>query len=198
MDFVQTQLTQEVKNFLMGGRTSKIKMFTVSGQNLIAVFYQALAAQISLFDSITVEYDGSLQGKAEYLSKSNTLRLGFTSIQEEEHQGMIIHEATHAVSDMLKMNMMLADSEVMAYVAQCQYMLANHGDYGMTGKTKSKTAIFAAAWTVARKIQNGTNPSDNDYAAVRKAVCDDDEYGIKSSSQLANFDGLIKESGWFW
>jgi hypothetical protein len=190
--------TELVKNVLMSGETKKIKMFTVNGQTLAANFYQALAAQMSLFDSMTVEYDQSLQGKAEYLSKTNTMRLGFSSIQYDEQRGMIIHEATHAVCDMLKMSMTIADSETMAYVAQCQFMLANRGDYPLTGTTPEKTALFAAAWTVAKRIQNGEILNNSDYSLVRQAVSQVKKYGIKSLANHAGYDGLIKESSWFW
>ena len=194
MGFIQTQLSQLVKTVLMSGETKKIKMFTVSGQSLAAVFYQALAAKMSMFDSMTVEHNPALGTQAEYDSKDNVMYLGFTSISydDTERKGVIIHEATHAVSDMTKMSISLADSEVMAYVAQCQFMLANSGDYGMTGNTKTQTAIFAAAWTAARKIQNNVIPTEADYKAVRDAVCADDKYGMKALSQVADFNGLSK------
>ena len=189
---------QLVKNVLMSQHTEKIKMFTVSGQTLVACFYQALAARMSLFDCMKTVYDPSIKkGTAEYDSESNTMKLAFMSIEYDEQRGIIIHESTHAVCDMLKMNIMVADSEVMAYIAQCQFMLANFGNYPLIGKTDTKTAIFAAAWKVAEKIQNGQTPSETDYKTVRDAVCGDSEYGEKSLSQTAAFDGLQPKSSWW-
>lgn len=198
MSYLQDQLKLAVGNVLMSSQTGKIKMFTVSGQTLVASFYQALAARMSMFDSMKVEYDSTLKkGTAEYDSDTNTMKIGFTAIEYDEHRGIIIHESTHAVCDMVKMTITVADSEVMAYIAQCQYMLANFGNYPLTGKTAAKTAIFAAAWKVAEKIQNGQIPSETDYSTVRLAVCSDSDYGEKSSSKAAAFDGLQTKSGWW-
>ncbi|CAN5195131.1 hypothetical protein BH20ACI1_BH20ACI1_01080 [soil metagenome] len=183
------ELKQIVRNVLMTG-TSQIKDFTVSGQFLTAIYYQALAARMALFDSVKVEHKPTLNGKAEYISKNNTMYLGFTSTMEETNKAIIIHEATHAVCDMLKMNLMIADSEVMAYVAQCQYIYTK-SNYRIEGSTKSKDAIFAAAWSVAAMIQKGQTPSDADYLKVRQAVCSDSDYGLKSSAKVAAYDGLL-------
>lgn len=169
--------------------TSNIKDFRVSGHLLTANYYLALAARMSLFDSMQVKFNPTLDGEAEYKSKNNTMYIGFTSTFEETNRAIIIHEATHAVCDMLKMNMMVADSEVMAYVAQCQYMVTK-SSYRIEGGNKENDAIFAAAWSVAKMIQNGQTPSDADYLKVRQAVCADTEYGLKVASIAAVYDGI--------
>ena len=198
MSFIQDQLKQTVRNVLMSEQTVKIKPFTVSGQTLVANLYKMLAAGLPLLGSMTVEYDSTLEkGTAEYDSDSNTMKVGFTSIEYDEQRGIIIHESTHAVCDMMKMDITVANSEVMAFVAQCQFMLANFGNYPLTGKTKTKTAIFAAAWKAAEKIQNNQTLSESDYKNVRDAVCADSDYGVKCLSQTAAFDGLHAKSSWW-
>jgi hypothetical protein len=180
---------QLVKNVLFSGEVDKIKHFTVGGFTLAPCYYKGLAGYISMFDSPQVIYNSNYDGTAEYFPKSNRLYIGFQSTLYSENKGMIIHEATHAVCDMLGIQILRGDSEVLAYVAQCQYMRANFGDYRLEDSSDPiMDEIFKKAWAIATTIQNDNTPSESDYADLRQEISKHPYYS--RSAEPAAYDGI--------
>jgi hypothetical protein len=179
--------TQMVKNVLLSSQVDKIKPFSIGGFTLSPCYYRGLAGFMML-GSPTVVYDYTYSGEAEYRPGSNKLIIGFESIGYNENRGIIIHEATHAVCDMLKIKMIRGDAEAMAYIAQCQFMRANFGDWGLTDPDPIINEIFRKAWILGNMILDGETPSVFDYANLVQTISTHSDYS--RAFQMANYKGI--------
>ncbi len=183
-----SEMKQFVISVLRSGETDKIKPFTAYGQTIFPIYYKTLAARLSLFDSIKVVKSGS--GDVEYSPADNKMTIGFSPTHETHKKALVIHEATHAVCDMIKMPVNNDVGEVLAYVAQCQYYKANAGNYDLADPRDSDiTEVLRLAGAIAWNILNGGTPSAGDYDALRVKIAAHADYS-KYAAVSAGFNGL--------
>ncbi|MEP6924872.1 MAG: hypothetical protein ABI954_10440 [Pyrinomonadaceae bacterium] len=191
-----------VTNVLWNEATGKIKTFFIGGNMLSASYYRALAARMGMFENVEVVYSPNMtQASAEYVSSSinlggtitdsNKMYLKFLEADSVPRKALIIHESTHAVSDMLRMNMTKAESEMMAYIAQCQYAVASRhpGRLQSESNDSKQQAVLDIAWDIAEAMQKGATPTTADYTKLYNAVCQHPYYA-KNPQSKAVYDGI--------
>src|SRR5215203_5807182 len=169
----------EIKDFVVrvlnSGDTDKIKPFTAYGHTIFPIYYKTLAARLSMFDSIEIVQSSG--GEAKYRPASNKMFIGFGPTHETHKKALIIHEATHAVGDMIRMPVNNDVGEVLAYVAQCVYYKANAGNYDLYDpKDSDITEVLRLAGAIAWNILNGGTPSAGDFDALRVKIAAHDDY----------------------
>jgi len=176
-------------NVLMASDTQKIRSFSFGGKGFGPAVFPILKTFIDS-GTIKAEYDSSKSGMAEYDYGNNTLYLGFTEATSLTQKALIIHEATHAVYDMVSTKMSVADSESIAYIVQCQYARANHSDPSqrLMGNTAAKDKVFELAWAIAGKLLAGEKPSLSECNDMRNAVSQHPYYMGKAAAD-AGFNG---------
>ena len=140
--------------------------------------------------AVKVEHNLKLKGSAEYDMNTNTLNVWFTEATDIPKKALIVHEATHAAYDLAKIKMSVAESESIAYIAQCCYARANAADPNdrLKAKTPEIDKVFEVAWGIAAKIQNGSNPDFKDCSNMRDAVSEHPFYSAKYANS-AGFNG---------
>lgn len=180
-----------VTTVLMNGGTAKIKHFTVGGFTIYPIYYQVLASRISLFDSVEVVYSQSYVNRARYIPGENKMIIGFQSTIPDLGKALVVHEATHAVCDMLKLSMKRGDSEAMAYIAQCQYWKANISNDRLEGNVigDEDDLVFEAAWNIACAIQAGQSVPSTDYDKLQAALAANNSYK-KHINERPAYDGI--------
>lgn len=178
-----------VMDVLAGSDTQKIKSFSFGGKGFTPMVFPILKDMIKS-GTISVVYDSSKSGMAEYDYGNNTLYLGFTEASSLTRKALILHEATHAVYDMVKQKMSVADSESIAYIVQCQYARANNPDPSqrLTGNTDAKDKVFELGWAIAGKLLAGEKPTLSEYNDMREAVSRHPYYMGKAAAD-AGFNG---------
>lgn len=180
-----------VVNILTGSEVQKINSFTFFGKHFTVGTFTQIKSLIEA-GFIKAVYDESKAGMAEYDYGNNTLYLGFTSTTELTKKALVVHEAVHAVYDMVKMKMSVADSESIAYIVQCQYARANNPNSSerLTSPNKAKDKVFEVGWMIAGKLlgQDSSALTDNDYKAMREAVSQHPFYAAKAAGD-AGFNG---------
>ncbi len=185
--------TDMVVNFLSGQDVYKIKFFKMDSVHLHPVLFLNLPSLI-LLGKIKVKFaSGSF-----YYSGSDTLEFSFTTASSLTQKALIMHEATHAVLDVMTApGMKIADSEAMAYIVQCQYARANNTVAGArlgasdtsTADGKAEDKVFKIAWTIAGKILKNKTPKNGDYQKLKKAISKAPKYRT-TYNDTANWDGL--------
>jgi len=148
-----------MKPFMM---TTKVKFDPVE--------FGTLVADISL-GYVQVKFEraskGTVSGSsvAFYDSIDDAMLFNFVDPFSTTLQGLIIHEATHALCDRNSYSMDIGESESMAYIAQCQYgwlkMPAGKrlGGGAMDG-IDPLDQVFAQGWTIAENLLNGLEKGD--------------------------------------
>jgi hypothetical protein len=118
------------------------------------------------------------------------LLLGFKATTELSKKALVVHEAVHAVYDMVKMKMSVADSESIAYLVQCQYARANNPnpEDRLFSTNKAKDKVFEIGWAIAGRILEGYSPSIDDCNRMRDAVSMHPFYSAKAAGD-AGFNG---------
>ncbi|HEY8560960.1 MAG TPA: hypothetical protein VIL74_11355 [Pyrinomonadaceae bacterium] len=182
-----------VVNILAGPEIQKINSFTFYGKHFTAMTFGNIK---SLVESgfIKVAYDEKLNGQAAYDYGNNTLYLGFKNTTELTKKALVVHEAVHAVYDMVKMKMSVADSEAIAYIVQCQYARANSNSSDpndrLFSSNKANDKVFEVGWRIAGKLlgKDSSPLTDSDYAAMREAVSQHTFYAGKAAGS-AGFNG---------
>lgn len=184
-------LNQEVVTKVLNSPAAlSIKTFFVGGNMITGSFYQALAAQMSMFECLNVLHYPNLKGaSAMYDSGSNALLLRFKQPGSPTETSLIIHEATHAICDMLQMNISVMESEMMAYIAQCQFYRGLRQPSRLWSQDAKKDAVFEFATNIAEALQAGTTPSSQDFESLRQAVTKHPYYK-NSYGKSANYDGI--------
>lgn len=189
MNDVETMVT----NILTGSEIQKINSFTFYGKHFSAGTFANIK---SLLESgfIKAVYDEKKIGMAEYDYASNTLYLGFKATAELTKKALVVHEAVHAVYDMVKMKMSVADSEAIAYIVQCQYARANSTSSDPNDRLFSsdpkKDKVFEIGWRIAGKLlgKDSSPLTDDDYRQMRDAVSQHPYYAAKAAGD-AGFNG---------
>ena len=138
-----------VAGVLLGPQTSKMRGFSFNGFSFDPVYYKQLAIHILFTDNFRVKWDKNLNGSAVYKPHKNTIYLGFYQNQGVESDALIVHESTHAVCDMLKKTLAIADAEVMAYIAQCQFAYANNTNSDGSRLLGSDDPVRDQVWSTA-------------------------------------------------
>jgi hypothetical protein len=182
------RVKQYVVNVLMGGETDKIRPFTAFGQSIFPIYYKTLGTRISLFDSVKVIK--SDQNDARYFPGNNKMYLGFEATTDQFLKSLLVHEATHAVSDMIRMPVNNDVGEVLAYVAQLQYYKATVGDIDVfVPGDESMNNILKLAGSIAWNILNGSTPTASDYNDLRTKIAAHPDYS-EYAAYRADFEGL--------
>ncbi len=172
----------EVIKVLLSDGTQKIKPFSFGGVGFTPQVFPVLVTMIK-DNKIKVEYDSKQSGRAEYDYGTNTLYLGFTSASSLSKKALIIHESVHAVFD--------ADSESIAYIAQCQYASANNPNPSdrLQSPDPAKDKVFELAWKLAGKILGGEKPTSDEKGELRDAVSKHPFY-MANAAHDAGFNGV--------
>lgn len=180
----------EVVKVLVSGETQKMKPFSFGGVGFTPQVFFVLANMIK-DDKIHIEFDSKQSGRAEYDYGTNTLYLGFTTASSLSKKALIIHECVHAVYDAVSQKMSVADSESIAYIAQCQFARANNPnpDQRLQSSDAAKDKVFELAWNMAGKILAGEKPTFAEKGELRDAVSQHPFYMGKSAHD-AGFNGV--------
>lgn len=189
MNDVQTT----VANILTGPEIQKINSFTFYGKHFTPISFGNIKNMIEA-GFIKVEHDEKKVGMAEYDYGTNTMYLGFKATTELTKKALVVHEAVHAIYDLVKMKMSVADSEAIAYIVQCQYARANSAssDPGdrLFSADKKKDKVFEVGWRIAGKLlgKDSSPLTDDDYREMREAVSQHPFYAAKAAGS-AGFNG---------
>jgi hypothetical protein len=81
---------------------------------------------------ITLIHRPTLGHMAIYDSQRNRMAIPFASLPPPDSQGLVVHEAVHAVMDMRKIKLNSIESEIMAYVAQALFLRRNGLDMALS------------------------------------------------------------------
>jgi hypothetical protein len=190
---LQSETVVKMKPFMI---TTKLKFDPIE--------LAALVGDISA-DYVRVKFEKASKGTvsggsvAFYDSVDDAMLFNFTDAFSITLQGLIIHEATHALCDKNKYRMDIGESESMAYIAQCQYGLLKMpvgkrlGDGKMDG-IDPLDQVFAKGWTIAENLlkglEAGNAPLHPMYIQpMRKAVNQHPTYKDKVGIDFA-FNGL--------
>ena len=176
-----------VTNILTNGETAKMKPFTVGGNTIYPVHFQTLATRMLLFDSVTVHYHSMYQDRAKYFPGKNKMFIGFQSTVPNEGRSLIVHEATHAICDMLKLSMTRADSESLGYIAQCLHYRANYGNDPLS--VGGMEDVFTAAWKIACAVHDGKTVPSADYDNVLNNLNENNSYK-NCMNEISAYDGI--------
>ncbi len=180
----------EVIKVLLSDGTQKIKPFSFGGIGFTPQVFPVLVNMINN-DKIKVEFDSKQSGRAEYDYGTNTLYLGFTSASSLSKKALIIHECVHAVYDAVSQKMSVADSESIAYIAQCQFASANNPNPSerLQSPDPAKDKVFELAWKLAGKILAGEKPTSAEKGELRDAVSKHPFY-MANAAHDAGFNGV--------
>ena len=190
MSYEDVVATMSTINALKSYGVSKLRQFTFHGHLFSPGDLIGMAAEIEN-GNISVKYNSKLKGSAEYDSGTNTLYLGFLSINGFiTRKALVVHETTHAMYDRQSKSMDIATSESIAYIAQCQYARANSTDPDsrLNSSDSNKDRVFEVGWDIAGKILNGGSVDSTDVSNMRQAISNHPYY-VKNASSNAGFDG---------
>jgi hypothetical protein len=176
-----------VTNVLTNGETAKMKPFSVGGNTIYPIYYQVLATRMSSFDSVTVHYHSKYHDRAKYFPGSNKMFIGFQSTVPPEGRSLIIHEATHAICDMLRLSMTRADSESLGYIAQCLHYKTNFGNNPLS--IEGMEDVFAAASKIACAVHDGQTIPSADYDDLRNKLNENNTYK-NCMNEISAYDGI--------
>ena len=160
-----------VADILTGAEAQKIKSFTFAGKHFGAGTFYNIRNLIEC-GFIKVVYEAQRNSMCEYEWATNTLFVGFQKAYDLGQKAIVIHESVHAVYDMVKMKMTVADSESIAYIVQCQYARANNSnpDDRLYSSDKKKDKVFEIDWNIAGKVLQGYSPTYDECEQMRAAV----------------------------
>ena len=181
MGAIETMVT----NILVGAEAQKIRSFTFAGKHFGAgAFYNIK----ELIDGgfIKVIYEAERNGVAEYEWGTNTLYVGFPQAFDLGQKALVVHEAVHAVYDLVKYKMSVADSESIAYIVQCQYARANNPNPAdrLYSSSRKKDKVFEVAWAIAGRVLQGYSPTSDECAQLRDAVSQHPFYAANAASTI--------------
>ncbi len=185
-----------IASVLIGPELSKIKPFTIKGHVTAANFFATVVAKMQLgyIDAKSLTGSG---GKAYYNSTEGCFYLDLDGGLTLAKKALIVHEATHALSDIVWKIMDIGTSESIAYVAQCQFARANNPDpdpeVRLYGDTAAEDKVFECGWHIAGKLLAGDTPTESDYKNLYDAV-DNHPYYKGQAAKPAGYDGVYLPS----
>lgn len=176
---------------LLGHGVSNMSSFSFEGYNFTPSALSLMAYEIK-DGRMGVTYSSNIGTKAIYNSTENKLYLGFVNAGSESRKALIVHEVTHAVCDFQAKKMDVAQSESIAYIAQCLYARANSTsndpDARLYSDDEAKDKVFEIGWRIAGKIIGGGSIDSGDCVDMRAAVKGHPYYASNASSS-AGYDG---------
>ncbi len=131
--------------------------FVIGGFPIRPALYTAVRREVAA-DRIDVNADPRRTSTALYDSGADAFLFGWSAVNTDTRRAHIIHEATHAGSDVAGYNGMGIDvSEAAAYIAQCWYMrlkvgAARAGRDRLRGNYPGTDKIFEKAWDIAGQL----------------------------------------------
>lgn len=179
----------ELANLLKGQAVGKMKAFSLSGQALNGKVYNVLGEAIEK-GVFNVSDAGNTDGAgAVYDTGTNTFEFKWSVLDRLTRRALAVHEATHAITDLLKTEIKILDGEGLAYVFQCQYaqQFANPGERLMS-TTASKDKVFEVAWDIATTLR-ASYPNHSQIQELRKAIKAHPNYITTHDDDMKN-DGV--------
>ncbi|MBX7172652.1 MAG: hypothetical protein K1X72_16910 [Pyrinomonadaceae bacterium] len=180
-----------VVGVLLGHGVSNMSGFTFEGYSFSPSVLSLMAYEIR-DGRMGVTYSSKIGTKAIYNSTENNLYLGFLNASSESRRALVVHEVTHAVCDFQAKKMDVAQSESIAYIAQCLYARANSTsndpDARLYSDDEAKDKVFEIGWRIAGKIIDGGAVDSGDCVDMRAAVKGHPYYASNASSS-AGYDG---------
>jgi hypothetical protein len=185
------EMTMSVVSVLLSERTKKIKPFTYGSYTFDPNSFGTLAGNMFYWQTPRVIHVPGAKKEAGYNSDIEAFFFGFKSPQGRSQKALVIHEATHAIQDMQAAVMNIADSEVIAYITQCQYARVDSQDglKRLYSDDAAKDKVFELGWHIATKLQTNQTPTQEDYNELRAAVCASPMYA-KNAADAAGFNGF--------
>jgi hypothetical protein len=177
---------------VLGGAEMKaVRPFTIKGQLIAYNHYSLVATHIQKGD-IKIKHFPDEPETAYYEPGTDTFYVDGNGVIDCHRKALIVHEATHAINDIAFINMDIATSEALSYVAQAQYMRANSGK-GSTrqlhGDTDEQDKVFELAWSIATTLAINKTPSEAEYDALRAAINLAPKY-LGTGADPTNFNGV--------
>lgn len=190
---------------LSGGGVKKMKYFKFDNLMFSPIYLAGLADEIR-YDYLHIKHDVTKDGSSGYDAYTNTIYLNFPVAVTIENQGMIVHEATHAMFDFQGKKMDVATSESLAYIAQCMYVRLNTtfdpndpedrlASRDKDGKKTIRDGVFDWGWYIAGKIiaANSTptaiySVTETDIKGMKDAVVAHPWYSAIAYNQT-NYNG---------
>jgi hypothetical protein len=169
---------------------SKIK-FSFGSMSVDSKSFQQVKAKVSS-GKIKIAYNAKLGPKvAKYRYTHNTLFVGFkTTGKNADREALLVHECTHAASDIAGKKTLLTHSEAAAYIAQCLYFYyKNEAKIKKGAKPTFAQAVLREAWKVAMKAVSNSTLSNSDVQPLFKAIAKNPTY-MKRHSQQVGYDGV--------
>jgi len=141
---------------------------------------------------ITVSYNAKLgAGRATYRYTHNTLFAGFKATAGiADREALLVHECTHAASDIAGKKMLVKESEAAAYIAQCLYFYYKNEKAIKAGATPTfKNNILKSTWSIAMKAVGNSSLSAADVKPLMDAISKHPLY-LKRHSAKVIYDGI--------
>jgi hypothetical protein len=192
---------------LSGAGVRKMKYFKFTGYTFSPIYLAGLAEEIrwGYLDVKKTSYTHNY-----YSATENTIFLKFESAGTYEKEAMIVHEATHTMFDFQGKMMTVAESESLAYIAQCMYMQLNVsfdpnnpddrlGDWEKKGTKWVETAKdgpYKKGWEIAKKIigaglTNSVYEVSYEDAELMKAAIKNSPTYSSTASNFTDFNGYL-------
>jgi hypothetical protein len=143
---------------------------------------------------IGVRFERDSRQIARYNSDGDTIAIPFTHARDAIDKAQIIHEATHALADIIRANWMcIQTSEAAAHIAQALYAIAFLGESPrQLHGTGNDDRVFETAWNAAIGIRNRQPGIYGLMEAVRTAVAGHSRYGQRDQTTPVGFNGLSR------
>lgn len=186
MSILGTMTKTSAVNVLSGGGVKNMKYFKFDNLMFSPIYLAGLADEVG-YNYLHIEHDVSKDGSSGYDAYTNTIYLNFPIAGSIEQQGMVVHEATHAMFDFQGKGMDIVTSESLAYIAQCLYVRSNTTfdpndpmdrlkSEDKHGNLTIRDGVFSWGWYIAGKIIAGNSTPTAVYS-----VTADDVKGMKKA-----------------
>ncbi|MBM3619117.1 MAG: hypothetical protein FJX20_00365 [Alphaproteobacteria bacterium] len=157
---------------------------------------------------INVKFESAPKGTRDgaavafYDSVEDALFVNFTDAFSISLQGLVIHEAVHALCDKNKAKMDIGTSESMAYIVQCHFQMLRAGwgaprpGAGARDGKDPWDVVFAQGTEIAERLESGFETGELSafsYQPMRKAVNLHPNYKDKIS-QPAIYNGFKRRT----
>jgi|GEM_PF-2407193 len=182
-------LKQAIINILSGPEVMKIVPFFIKSQLIASNHFAAVCRHLKE-GNLKVKHYSAKPGMAYYEAETDTFYVDGNGI-DAWRKALIVHEAIHAINDIARINMDIATSEALSYVAQAQYLRGCLGSVRQLVSSNAKMdKLFELAWSLATTLQIGKTPTEAEYDALRVAINESPEY-LGTGASMTNFDGVI-------
>lgn len=183
------QAKTAVVNVLRSSDIFVIKPFIIGAHYFHPLMLNLMSINVAI-GIVQVRFDPTLNEGAKY-NTNNKLSVGFTSAHGVARKALIVHEATHAVFDMLEATMIIAEIESIAHLVQFQYLRARSLKHRTRPKdtNDAKDKLYKVAWDLAGTLLSGKTPTQKEYLDLQDAVSKHPDYASIATIKV-NFDGI--------